>query len=234
MDGFRRYAVYFAPRPERALGRFGAAWLGWDAERGIDCAGLAPEGLPRPRAELVATPRKYGFHGTLKAPFRLAQGASAAQLDVRTAELAASAAAFEVPLELSALGPFLALTPAAESSELRDLAAACVTTLDDLRAPLAPEEVAKRRAGGLTARQEAHLAEWGYPYVLDAFEFHLTLTGPLAPADQAATAQALAAPLAPVLAEAMAFEDLCVFGEAADGRFHLVRRHGLGRAAARP
>ena len=37
----------------------------------------------------------------------------------------------------------------------------------------------RRRALGLAPRQEDLLSRWGYPYVLDAFRFHLTLTGPL-------------------------------------------------------
>jgi Protein of unknown function (DUF1045) len=34
----------------------------------------------------------------------------------------------------------------------------------------------KRRAAGLSARQEAQLRSWGYPYVLEEFRFHMTLT----------------------------------------------------------
>ena len=34
MAGVPRYALYVVPRPESALARFSAAWLGWDIERG--------------------------------------------------------------------------------------------------------------------------------------------------------------------------------------------------------
>ncbi len=234
MAGFQRYAVYFAPRRDSVLGCFGAAWLGWDAERGVDCEGLEVDRLPRPRAELVATPRKYGFHGTLKAPFRLADGATPEAVEATLREVAARFAPFAEPMQLSALGPFLALTPAVPGGALGAVADACVTAFDPLRAPALAGEIAKRREQSLTSRQEAHLAEWGYPYVFEDFRFHLTLTGALSPEDQAATAAALRPVLASALAAPTPFEDLCVFGEAADGRFHLLRRRTLGREAARP
>ena len=34
----------------------------------------------------------------------------------------------------------------------------------------------RRRSPGLSARQEALLDRWGYPFVLDEFRFHMTLT----------------------------------------------------------
>ena len=92
---FRRYAIYFAPRPRRALARFGAAWLGWDAEAGADRDGPELAGLPRPRAEIVATPRRYGFHATLKAPFRLARGATSRASTRRCATSRPRRAAFD-------------------------------------------------------------------------------------------------------------------------------------------
>ena len=56
------------------------------------------------------------------------------------------------------------------TNQLGRLAAACVRDFDSFRAPLSPEELAKRRAVDLTARQEELLVEWGYPYVFDEFE----------------------------------------------------------------
>ena len=40
---------------------------------------------------------------------------------------------------------------------------------------------------GLTDRQEALLTQWGYPYVMEEFRFHITLTGALDPAHLDAT-----------------------------------------------
>ena len=81
MDDWRRQAIYFAPPAGSPLARFGAAWLGWDPEAGAEVEDLPVAGLPLPREALVAAPRRYGFHATLKPPFRLAAGRDAAGLD---------------------------------------------------------------------------------------------------------------------------------------------------------
>ncbi len=70
MPGFRRYAVFFVPTG--ALHDRAAEWLGWDSVAGV--------ALPPPEPRLVDRPRKYGFHATLKPPFRLAEGSREADL----------------------------------------------------------------------------------------------------------------------------------------------------------
>ena len=75
MDQMKRFAIYYAPRGG-AFADAAAAWLGWDLTRGRavaqpDLPGLVD--LPG-LADLTAEPRKYGFHGTIKPPFRLAGG----------------------------------------------------------------------------------------------------------------------------------------------------------------
>lgn len=233
MDGWRRYAVYYAPRPETMLARFGAAWLGWDPERGVEVAGPAVAGLPAPPDEIVAAPARYGLHATLKPPFRLADGARAAALEQAVDALAAELAPVAVRLAPAALGDFVALVPAEPEARraLGRIAAACVRRLDRFRAPPDPNEIARRRPETLTPRQAARLARWGYPFVLDEFAFHLTLTGPLRPDDRAAVAAALEPALGPALAAPAAVEDLCLLGEGADGRFRMLSRRPLaGRA----
>src|SRR5579863_9985612 len=67
-----RFAIYFVPAPETALYRFGAAILGHDCYSGERLA--HPRDLGVSEAEwdkLTRAPRPYGFHATLKAPFRL-------------------------------------------------------------------------------------------------------------------------------------------------------------------
>lgn len=226
MTRYRRYGVYYAPPAGGGLARFGAAWLGWDAEAGAETAHPDVPGLPRPVAELTATPRAYGLHGTLKPPFRLVGEEGALMRAVE--DLAADAAAFEAPpLALRRLGSFLALTPSADSPALAALGAACVRELDGFRAPPTDAELAKRRANRLSARQEEMLARWGYPYVLDEFRFHLTLTGPLPPRQAEETRAALAPFLAPLVAAPTPVREVCVFAEAEDGRFRIVRRFPL-------
>ena len=57
------------------------------------------------------------------------------------------------------------------------LAADCVTEFDSFRAPLTEADRARRNPSQLTSRQREHLDRWGYPYVMDDFRFHMTLTG---------------------------------------------------------
>jgi putative phosphonate metabolism protein len=231
MADWRRHAIYFAPPAGSALARFGAAWLGWDAEAGTEVAGLEVAGLPVPREALAAAPRRYGFHATLKPPFRLAEGCDPAGLDAAAAALAAEAEAFALRLRLGWPGGFLALVPEAAPAALAALERACVIGLDGFRAPSREEELARRRAAGLDAAEAANLARWGYPWVLDRFRFHMTLTGPVAPERRAAVEAALTPVVAPLVAEAVPVAEVCRFGEAADGRFRLVSRHPLGRGA---
>jgi putative phosphonate metabolism protein len=231
MANWRRHAIYFAPPAESALGRFGAAWLGWDPETGVAVDGLEVAGLPLPRKALVEAPRRYGFHATLKPPFRLAEGCDAAGLDAAVAALVAEAAPFPLRLRVGWLGGFLALVPEDAPPELAALERACVTGLDGFRAPPGAEELARRRAAGLDAVEEANLRRWGYPYVLDRFRFHMTLTGPVATDRRAAVEAALVPVVAPVVADTMPVADICWFAEAEDRRFRLVSRYRLGREA---
>jgi putative phosphonate metabolism protein len=230
MGDWRRHAIYFAPRPDHPLAAFGADWLGWDPAAGRPRQGLALAGLPRRREDLVAAPARYGFHGTLEPPFRLAPGRAVAELDAAAAVLAARHAAFPLRLRLDAVDGFLALVADPPLPALAAIADDCVTGLDAFRAPPDPAELARRRAAGLDAVEAAHLATWGYPYVLDRFVFHMTLTGRLHPAEVPPVRRALDRALAPVLAAPLAFETICRFSEAADGRFHLVRRFPLAGA----
>jgi hypothetical protein len=103
-----------------------------------------------------------------------------------------------------------------------------VERLDPLRAPLTDAEIARRRPERLTPRQRELLDQFGYPYVMEEFRFHLTLSGRLTD-DQMAMLRPLAlAHFDGLQPEPFVLEDLCLFGEAADGRFHLLNRYPLG------
>lgn len=222
-----RYAVYFAPRPGGFASR-AAEWLGWDAARGEPCPQPVLPGLPRPAEELTRDPRRYGFHGTIRAPFRLADGADEDAVRNRIAGLAASLAPVTCDgLVLENLHGFLALTPQGCEAALLESAALVVETTNDLRAPLTDTEIARRRPETLSSRQRALLARWGYPFVMEEFRFHLTLTDRLSATEAAPVQAALAAHFAPVLPRPFVVEDLCLFGEDEAGRFHLLHRYAL-------
>ena len=224
---YHRYAIYVTPRPGE-LADFGAAWLGWDAAAGSARVQPAIEGLPRPLDQITAAPRRYGFHGTIKPPFRLAEGADPERLSAALDGFCARQAPVAVPgLALNRLGKFLALCPVGGTAALDALAAAAVARLDAFRAQPDAAELARRRAARLTTRQEAMLQRWGYPHVMEEFRFHMTLTGPLTAAELAAVEAALAPRLAPILPAPFAIDALTLVGEDGDGRFHQVSRVAL-------
>lgn len=158
-----RWAIYYTPPPESALAAFGRAWF----------EGGAPPAL-------LEAPRRYGFHATLKAPFRLADGICEGELQRAVRRLALRHCRVEgPPLRVGRLGSFVALLPAAPCPALDALAAACVRAFDRYRAPLAPAERRRRNPAALSPRQRAHLVRWGYPFVFADTRFHITLSGPL-------------------------------------------------------
>ena len=123
-------------------------------------------------------------------------------------------------------GPRLALTPQGDDGPLNALAAQVVEGLDPFRAPLTEAEMARRNPDRLTPRQRALLDAWGYPYVLDEFRFHMTLTGALDPA----TLDAVTAQLGPrltVVPRPFTLDAISLMGEDAAGRVHLIRRLAL-------
>ena len=84
---YRRYAIYYAPRTG-AFASAAAGWLGWDVETGQPVPHPALSGLEWPVADLTRAPRKYGFHGTIRAPFRLDEGVTAQEVTQNVAEMA--------------------------------------------------------------------------------------------------------------------------------------------------
>lgn len=181
-----RYAIYYAPRTDEPLARFARAWLGRDPDSGQVVSQTSIDGVSSGRlAEITAEPRRYGFHGTLKPPFALAAGMTSAKLRTALSDFAQTQRTILVPaLLLNTIDGFVALTPATPAPALDELAAACVRNFDAFRAPPSEEELAQRRKIGLTLRQDDFLRRWGYPYVMEEFRFHLTLTGRLEQAER--------------------------------------------------
>ena len=221
----RRYGIFWAPPPDHPLWRAGCDWLGRDPESGAAQA-------VRPQR---AAPRRYGFHATLKPPFALRDGRAPAELDDALATLAAALEPFPLrPLRVDVLNDFVALRPCEPVDSihpLRALADACVRNLDPLRRPAGPAERARRGALALAETERTLLERWGYPWVFEAWRFHMTLTDGLpseAPRD-ALLAEA-ADFFAPALAEPLRCDALALFVEDTPGAdFRLARRIPLGR-----
>lgn len=225
---FTRYAIYYTPSPG-PLATFGAAWLGWDAGRGCAVKHLPLKDLPCTVATLADRPRKYGFHGTLKPPFRLAEGHTPEDLKLACRDLAQSLSPAPLNgLSLLSIGHFLALTLKGDTSQVDTLAGKIVQHLDLFRAPTSVGELERRQKANLSPSQKALLLRWGYPYVMEAFRFHMTLTGPIASDQIDAVHKALLPTVAPLLTAPQTLSDLTLVGEGPDGMFREIARYHLG------
>jgi putative phosphonate metabolism protein len=227
-----RYAIYYAPRPEEGLAAAASQWLGRNADTGQTRA-LKPTSLfsVERLTEITADPRRYGFHGTLKAPIALADEASERDLLEAIGRFALGRRSFTVPaMTLASLSDFLALVPSAPCVELQDLADSCVIEFDEFRRPADEAELARRRVNGLSPRQDELLTRWGYPYVLEEWRFHLTLTGRLPDAgERSAIEELLRRQFSGFIDRPLAVRDVCVFRQPAAGRpFSALARFTLG------
>ncbi len=219
---YTRFAIYYLP-PEGALADFSAGWLGWDVTAGRPVDQPDVPGI----AQITKTPSKYGFHGTLKPPFRLVQGCDLPRLADAVAGMAAASAPAQCEgLVLSRIGHFLALTPKGEADSIGRVAATCVQELDTFRAPMDDSELKRRRKSGLSQRQDALLERWGYPFVLDEFRFHLTLTGRLPEAEVDRWMIRTRTHL-PALPTPFLLNEVALVGERTDGFFELIQRYTM-------
>jgi len=184
-----RFAIYYAPARASRWWDAGSTWLARDAESGAFPEQHDAPALSQPLAQLTTSPRRYGWHGTLVAPFHLAEHVTVADLLEASERWAQAQMPFALPVEAATLGDFVALRPATPSGEaqLRELAADALRTFTPLRIAPSAADIAKRMEAPLTERQRELLVEWGYPYVLDEFRFHMTLSNSLSnAADRAA------------------------------------------------
>ncbi|MGD8477084.1 MAG: DUF1045 domain-containing protein, partial [Burkholderiales bacterium] len=200
------------------LWRTGCRWLGRDPVSGSALDQPAVAGVPASAVQkLTASPRRYGFHATLKAPFTLVAGSDREQLFARLAAFAAGRKPIDLPkFEVHRLGGFLALCLSRPCTQLDALAAQCVERFDTFRKPLTAAERA-RRAEGLDPNQLALLDRWGYPYAMAQWRFHMTLTD--ATEDQTADVLGdfLNGYFRAALGESIRVNDLCLYVEPEPG-----------------
>ena len=224
-DAEARVGIYFCPTPDDPLFATGAAWLGRDPFLGAPVAQPALPGI----AEVTAEARLYGFHATLKPPFRLAPGVSWAVLMAAVDGLAGDIPSFDLPtLAVRDVQGFLALRETVESAALQALADACVERLDRFRAPPTDAELARRRRSNLSPAHEALLTRWGYPYVFEAWFFHMTLTRRLTVEEHAVWRPEAERFFAAGLAQRRRVTDLCLFTQSGPGApFTIAERIAL-------
>nr|WP_321463476.1 DUF1045 domain-containing protein [uncultured Cohaesibacter sp.] len=222
-----RYAIFFAPLANDPLNKLAAQWLGRDVFTGarVDRASLV-EGLSLQQFdELTSSARRYGFHGTLKAPFALAEGKSIEELEQALKAYAEQATSFSLPrFTIGQLGSFFALRPSEPSAPLKALASDLVRTFDDFRAPLEEKDIVRRNPEKLTERQRQNLFDWGYPYIFEDFRFHMTLTNPVPDPLASAFQAALEVHFAQAIMEPQEVRSLCLYEEADAGGPFVVRQ----------
>ena len=226
----RRFAIYFTPSAGSALASQASLWLGRSNRSTKITTTPQVSGISEKRmGELLKAPRHYGFHGTLKPPFRVHHNVSAELIGNRIAAFASSRHAFTLPaLKLDLMDGFFCLRPGEDCEALSQLAAETVQFFDDLRLPPDKDELHKRRAPGLTAEQETMLLAWGYPYVMSEFRFHLTLTGRTRDAkEQELLHNALSNFFHEQLLSAMTFDSLSLFIESDGEPMYCISSHPL-------
>ncbi|MBJ7407960.1 MAG: DUF1045 domain-containing protein, partial [Bradyrhizobium sp.] len=181
--------------------------------------------------DITTDPRKYGFHATLKAPIALAPGRT-------EAELIAACAAFAGKTRLrplirpvvDSISGFIAVVPAEPVDALQELGADCVRAFDSFRAALTAEDRARRRPERLSERQRDYLDRWGYPYVMEEFRFHMTLTGRLDADRRGAILEMLRTRFAALGMETLVIDRIALFRQDdATARFRIIGEWTLAR-----
>jgi putative phosphonate metabolism protein len=216
-----RYAIYFTPAHGSPWWQFGAYWLGRDELTDTPLPQPAVADIPAPELQhITAYPRRYGFHATLKAPFTLRDGLSTAALKKRMRELASTLGAVDLsPMDAAQMGDFVALVPRVTPLGLSAVEAACVTKLEDMRAPLTPHDLARRLSPDLDARAHALLTQYGYPHVLERYRLHLTLSSSINAALAATVIGAVKDRIDQLNATApLVLDRLCLFEEPGPGQ----------------
>lgn len=222
-----RHAIYVAPAQGSELMRLANRWLGRNAYKDKPRPQPDVEGI----ADITAAPRRYGFHGTLVAPFRLHESRSVDELRSALSRFAVETGTLDLPLRVGRLGPFFALVPREPSPALDALAENAVRRFHPFRAEPSDEEIARRKPASLTPRQRELLAHWHYPYVMDEFRYHMTLTGPVAESERDGVEEALNAHFPAATLETFVLDGIARYAEPKpDSNFRIRERFALNAA----
>ncbi|MFK0384243.1 DUF1045 domain-containing protein [Agrobacterium sp. NPDC090273] len=231
-----RYAIHFTPSPNDPLTQAAAAWLGRDvySGRAVEPPGMIDLAMPDISYH-TALPRRYGFHGTIKAPFRLAEGHSEASLLRDLMRFSGKQEPFVLPqLVVAKLENVFSLVPERPCDVLHFLAASVVQEFDRYRAPIGDAEIERANPERLSAAQLTNLYRWGSPHVMDEFRFQMTLTGSVEPVNYSRIERAVKTVFEPLLARPMPFANLALFIEDEPGApFRVHSLHPMGRVSAR-
>ena len=211
-----RYAIYFTPPRDSPLTRLAASWLGRDPFNGASVAAAVGDRADAWRNRL---PHRRGAPLWLS---RDAEGAVSAggrprpkpgwprpSPNLRPASRRSSSRALP---SARSTGSSRCCRPR-RLPELDALAGDVVKAFDRFRSPLTEAEIERRNPDALSAEEFRNLCQWGYPYVFDAFRFHMTLTGRVAAGEAPRVRAALDEVFGAVLAEPVAVDGVALFVE---------------------
>lgn len=161
-----RYAVYIAPSDTSMLGEFGRHVLQ-----------STPVQNDRPlQLSVTEKAAHYGFHSTFKAPMELASGCTEqALLDAVQDYVHTKQRVALTGLQPNIVDGFLALT-LPDSPDVDAFAADVMHSFEPFRAPLSEADRQRRNPETLPERKRQYLENFGYPHVLEEFNFHMTLS----------------------------------------------------------
>ena len=154
-----RYAIYYVPLANSDLYRFGRFILGYDCYTATSIFQSNKRiGGEASWDELTEEPRRYGFHATLKAPFRLSPNCTESQL----ANAVSNFASLRHPVPefapiIGLIDGFAAVLPREHVPAIEAMTSRCTMTFDSFRAPMSPQERARRLAVGLDQDQIENL-----------------------------------------------------------------------------
>lgn len=231
-----RYAICFTPPASDPLSLVAANWLGRNVFSGDMMEPPAVRGLGiHEIAFHTAVPRRYGFHGVLKAPFQLSPDMAESQLLRDLMRFSGTFVPFQIPrIEVARLGNFYSLLPTTPCEQIQYLASAIVQEFDRFRAPLSEAEIERSDPDGLSAAQFANLHRWGNPHVMEEFRFHMPVTGPVNTIDMPRIEPVLRTVFEPVLSEPIMVSNVALMvEEGAGGPFRVHSLHPMGKVSAR-
>jgi hypothetical protein len=231
-----RHAICFTPSASDPLTLAAANWLGRNVYSGAMIEPPAIRGLGiQEIAYHTAVPRRYGFHGALKSPFRLANETDEPALLRHLMHFSGTLVPFEIPrLEVARLGNAFGLVPSFPCAPLSYLAASLVQEFDHYRAPLTEAEIDRCDPDGLSATQFANLHRWGCAHVMDEFRFQMMLTGPVSAGDMARIEHALRQFFEPVLTGPVPVGNIALMmEEGMGGPYRVHSLHPMGKVSAR-
>lgn len=164
---YPRYALYYIPRYQDELYKIGSQIIGYSIEEGSILS--SPH-----QTKYNKSVSKYGLHGTLVAPFNtlltqedLLQFVTSVCSKISELQIG-FLKVYRMPRQ------YIALIPDHLESTLNELDNYLVRQIHQIRLPICQQNIPNHT--DLSEQYVQNILKWGYKYVFDDFNFHITLT----------------------------------------------------------